>query len=67
MVHSFRFPGERQAAGVSFLFAAKKEAKKRHRFDAVDADQGFALDPYAATPPGRPIPRPGGRGTRKNF
>ena len=35
----------RQAAGVSFLFVTKKEAKKCHRFDAVDADQGCGPGP----------------------
>ena len=34
------FYGRRESAGEPFLFDAKKEAKKRHRFDAVDADQG---------------------------
>ena len=46
--------GRRQSAGELSLFAAKKRRKNRHRFEAVDADQGCALDPCAATPPGRP-------------
>ena len=37
--------GKRLLAGVSFLFDAKKEAKKRHRFEAVDADQGCGPGP----------------------
>ena len=40
-----QLPGRRYLAVVSFLFAAKKEAKKRHRFDAVDADQGCGPGP----------------------
>ncbi|MBM6717244.1 hypothetical protein H6B15_11340 [Gemmiger formicilis] len=30
---------------MSFLFVTKKEAKKCHRFDAVDADQGCGPGP----------------------
>ena len=37
--------GKRVPAGVSFLFVTKKEAKKCHRFDAVDADQGCGPGP----------------------
>ncbi len=59
MVHAFRFPGDRQAAGVSFLFVAKKEAKKRHRFDAVDADQGCGPGPGDAATLRRPTHRLG--------
>ena len=55
-----RPPGKRHLAVVSFLFDAKKEAKKRHRFDAAAADQGFALDPSAATLR-RPTHRAGAR------
>ena len=34
------FLGRRQSAGELSLFAAKKRRKNRHRFEAVDADQG---------------------------
>ena len=54
-------PGKRLAADGLFLFGVKKEPKNRHRFDAVDADQGVnTLDPCAATPPGRPTQALGG-------
>ena len=52
--------GRRQSAVWLFLFGVKKEPKNRHRFEAVDADQGYALDPSAATPPGRPTQALGG-------
>ena len=52
--------GGRHLAGVSFLFVPEKEAKRVRRFDAAAADQGCALDPYAATPPGRPTQALGG-------
>ena len=45
---------------MSFLFVPEKEAKRARRFDAAAADQGFALDPCAATPPGRPTQALGG-------
>ena len=54
-----RLPGERCLVGVSFLFVPEKEAKRARRFDAAAADQGYALDPSAATPPGRPAHRLG--------
>ena len=38
-------PGERLLAVVLFLFGVKKEPKNRHRFDAVDADQGCGPGP----------------------
>ena len=50
----FGFLGRRQAARYSFLFVPEKEAKRARRSDAAAAGQGFALDPCAATPPGRP-------------
>ena len=40
-----QLPGRRYLAVGPFLFDAKKEAKKRHRFDAVDADQGCGPGP----------------------
>ena len=39
------FLGRRQAAGELSLFAAKKRRKNRHRFEAVDADQGCGPGP----------------------
>ena len=45
---------------MSFLFVPEKEAKRARRFDAAAADQGCALDPCAATPPGRPTQALGG-------
>ena len=56
---SSAFFGGRQSAVWSFLFVPEKEAKRARRFDAAAADQGFALDPSAATPPGRPTHRLG--------
>ncbi len=41
----FSFLGRRQSAGCLFLFDVKKEPKNRHRFDAVDADQGCGPGP----------------------
>ena len=38
-------PGERLPAGWLFLFGVKKEPKNRHRFEAVDADQGCGPGP----------------------
>ena len=55
-----RPPGKGHLAVVSFLFAAKTEAKRARRFDAAAADQGFALDPSAATLR-RPTHRAGAR------
>ena len=40
-----RLYGKRLLAGRSFLFVTKKEAKNRHRFEAVDADQGCGPGP----------------------
>ena len=37
--------GKRQSAVELFLFGVKKEPKNRHRFDAVDADQGCGPGP----------------------
>ena len=37
--------GERHLAGWLFLFVVKKEPKNRHRFEAVDADQGCGPGP----------------------
>ena len=37
--------GKRELAGELFLFGVKKEPKNRHRFEAVDADQGCGPGP----------------------
>ena len=37
--------GKRVLAGKLSLFAAKKRRKNRHRFEAVDADQGCGPGP----------------------
>ena len=37
--------GKRVLAGELSLFAAKKRRKNRHRFEAVDADQGCGPGP----------------------
>ncbi len=37
--------GRRHLAVELFLFVVKKEPKNRHRFDAVDADQGCGPGP----------------------
>ena len=55
------FPGKRLLTGVSFLFVTKKEAKKSHRSDAVDAGWGCGPRPRNAATLRRPIHRPGGR------
>ena len=39
------FLGGRQSAVELSLFAAKKRRKNRHRFEAVDADQGCGPGP----------------------
>ena len=54
--------GRRQSAGWLFLFGVKKEPKNRHRFEAVDADQGCGPGPGR-----RPGLRPWTRGVRPPY
>ena len=44
-IFCFLLLGKRQPIGWLFLFGVKKEPKNRHRFDAVDADQGCGPGP----------------------
>ena len=49
--------GKRHLAGELSLFAAKKRRKNRHRFEAVDADQGCGPGPGDAATLRRPSHR----------